>query len=88
MKYVFPILVSIPVLFVWAALFYRLTFGKPLPITFGPALMGVSFLTFIASVAMSLVFPQSKEWRAAAVFNAIPFILLLIAALVLGFIGG
>jgi hypothetical protein len=42
------------------------------------ALAGLSFLAFAASVAMSFVKPQSREWRAAAIFNAIPFVLILI----------
>jgi len=46
----------------------------------------VSFLAFTASVAMSFVIPDSKEWRVAAVFTGIPFLLIALAALVLGLV--
>jgi len=78
-KYALPILFSLPAFIMWAALFVRLFSGRSIPCgSCGPALGGISFLAFTASVAMSFVKPQSKEWRAAAIFNAIPFILITI----------
>ena len=82
MKNVLPILFSLPAFMSWAALLYRLFAGKGIP--YGPALLGVSFLAFTASIALSFVVPNPKEWRAATLFNAIPFILIVLAALITG----
>jgi hypothetical protein len=79
MNYVLPTLFSIPAFISWAALFYRLFSGRSIPCpACGWALVSISFLAFTASVAMSFVKPRSKEWRAAAIFNAIPFVLVLV----------
>ena len=88
MKNVLPIVFSVPTLLVWVALFYRILTGSVIPfgLEFGLALGGVSFLAFTASVAMSFVIPDSSEWRVAAVFNGIPFVLIALAALVLGLV--
>jgi len=44
-------------------------------------LLGANVILFAACVALTLLYPQNKAWRYAALFNAWLFILALIASI-------
>ena len=57
------------------------TLGIPRVFVFLP------LLCFVTSVALTFVFPNSKQWKVAASINAIPFILLLLLATLFWIVG-
>jgi hypothetical protein len=74
MKYFAPILLSLPTFLSWVFFLLRLSGNNP---RWGVLTIGLSFLALCACIAMSILKPEAKEWRIAAIFNAIPFVLIL-----------
>lgn len=50
-------------------------------------IVGLSFLAFTACIAMIFVKPGVREWRYAAIFNGIPYGLLMLVFLFFWLIG-
>ena len=63
----------------------RETVGEANPVP--PAFGFIPLISFVISVALIFVFPNSKEWRIAALINGIPLLLLLLLGIVLAIVG-
>jgi hypothetical protein len=88
MKTVWLALLTLPSLIIYIGIALgialRPSFGLGLPPVFGLLLL----LSFVISVALIFVFPNSKEWRIAAFVNGIPLALLLLFGILLAIGGG
>ncbi len=79
MKYLVPILFSLPTLSMWILFFYARLDGAESDLLdeWVMSVVGLSFVGFTACIAMLFVRPQAKEWIIAAIFNSISFVLIL-----------
>jgi hypothetical protein len=83
MKYLFPAIITIPTVILTIGIAVGIIVNQPFFESLGiPLFIGfIPFLSFATSVALIFVFPNSKEWKVAAILNGIPFALLLLLAL-------
>jgi len=77
MKFVLPIIFTLPTIFVCASAFFSVVTGLPtipdsLPIDFASIIIFLPLLGFATSIAMLFIRPNNKAWKVAAVINGIP----------------
>ena len=88
MKYLLPTIISIPTVFACAIVVYNQATGTYaldfLPANWRTLIIILPLFGFAASVAMLFIKENAIEWRIAAIVNAFPFVLVLLAGL-LGF---
>jgi|GEM_PF-6348556 len=77
-----PILVSIPSMVCWVLIGLR-QLADTGPDWAGMWIPGLSLVAFALCIALSFVFPNKREWRIAAAFNATPFLFVLLVAFLL-----
>jgi hypothetical protein len=63
----------------------RETMGEANPVP--PALGFIPLMSFVISIALIFVFPNSKEWRIAALTNGIPLSLGLLLGIFIAIVG-
>jgi hypothetical protein len=84
-KSFWPFICSTPTILLWAISFYRAIFGGVYIRSTGviTAIMLLPVIGFAICVAMIFVKSDSREWKIAAIFNAMPIILALLAVLIM-----
>ena len=90
MKHVWLALLTMPSAVIIIGITIGIVLNRPFFETLGiPVSFGIiPLLSFVISIALVFVFPNSKEWRTAAVINGIPVILFLLLAVIWSFVGG
>ena len=91
MKYLLPTLISIPTVFACGLVVYNQATGT-YPLAFistslQTVIILLPLLAFATSVAMVFIKENAIEWRIAAVFNGIPFGLVLLVSIFFALIG-
>jgi hypothetical protein len=89
MRYIIPAIVTIPTILILAVVAYGMLNGRYLFQELGiPSLVGLfPILSFTTSIALIFVFPNAREWKMAALINAIPLVLVGLALLFFALIG-
>jgi len=82
---ILPFVFCLPAVLLWLVFFYRLfnSFQTP-SFPFTGWILGISFLCFTGSIAMIFVRAEEGAWRFVAAFNAVPFLMIVLFALITG----
>ena len=77
MKYLFPAIVTIPTILISATVAFGVLSGRYLfqELEVPSLVRLLPLVSFAISIALIFVFPKAREWKVAALINAIPLML-------------